>query len=123
MMIKVILTAGLLILFLYAAFQHSRSRLMATIMMIAAAAGEIFVVAPDLSNDLARVLGVSRGADLLFYCFIAAAMSAIFNLHLRIQSVSEITTELARTIAVMSAAKPSGATLPDQAACLDRVAS
>lgn len=106
MMIKFVLTAGLLILFFYAAFQHSRSRLMSSIMMAAALMGEVLVLWPDLSNRLAQAAGVGRGADLIFYCFIAAAMSAIFNLHLRLRSMGEVTTELARSIAIMSTSKP-----------------
>ena len=67
------------------------------------ALGLFFVAFPEASNRLANFAGVGRGADLVFYAFIVFTLVTIFNLHLRIRMQSDTMTELARTLALLSA--------------------
>jgi small membrane protein len=90
----------------YALTQRKRSPLIFWIVMMAALCGAILVIAPELSTRIAHLLGVGRGADLVFYVFILVIFVATFNIHLRIRSNHELITELARSIALQSARAP-----------------
>jgi len=65
--------------------------------------GVVFVISPDLSNDVAHFVGVGRGADLILYCFVLITFVAIFNLHLRLRASQEMATALARAFAIATA--------------------
>jgi hypothetical protein len=109
MTMQVILLSALAVLVGYALAQHRRSPLVSFSIMGTCAVGAILVIFPDDANLIAHELGVGRGADLIFYVFILIALSAIFNLHLRLRAASEVSTELARAIALLSARQPPGA--------------
>jgi small membrane protein len=104
--IKIILLTALMLLALYAVSQRHKSRPVAGAMLIVTAAGAIFVANPELTNIIARLVGVSRGADLTLYCFVLIIIFAIFNIHLRMRAAMEQTTILARQIAILSAILP-----------------
>ena len=108
MIIQVVLSFGLLLLAVYAFSQRARSRLVAWGMLAVCGVGEGLVLAPDISNRLAHIVGIGRGADLVVYCFILASLGLILNLHLRLHAVHEDVTELARHIAVLTAERPAG---------------
>jgi len=73
---------------------------------------EIFAVEwlPERANDLAALLGVGRGADLILYCWILTSLIVVLNLHLLIRANLQLTTELARQFALSHPLKP-----PEQA--------
>jgi len=106
MIIKLILLAGLIGTFGYALSQHRRSRWLSTVLMVISVAGAVFVLLPNLTNEIANAVGVGRGADLVLYCFVLISLFAIFNIHLRLRASAGTTTELARALAIMSATGP-----------------
>lgn len=106
MTIKIILLSLLLLLLLYAVSQARRSKLLALCMIACCTVGIVFVSAPELSTQIANMLGVGRGADLVIYLLSIVSLFAIFNLHLRLRASHEVTTELARSVAISSARKP-----------------
>lgn len=106
MIFKIVLSLALILLALYAYTQKSRSRFVAWSMMTVCILGEIFVLYPEFSNDIARLVGVGRGADLIMYCFIVASLGLILNLHLRLHAITEDMTTLARKLALSSALPP-----------------
>src|SRR5215203_6738513 len=106
MIIKLILLAGLIGTFGYALSQHRRSRWLATALMVISVTGGIFVLLPNLTNEIANAVGVGRGADLVLYCFLLISLFAIFNIHLRLRASAGTTTELARALAITSATSP-----------------
>lgn len=106
MIVQVLLSLGLLGLATYSFTQRSRSRAVAWTMLLVCVFGEFLVLAPDVSNDIAHILGVGRGADLILYCFIVVSLGLILNLHLRLHAMNEDTTALARTIAMLTARPP-----------------
>ncbi len=101
-----ILLAGLVGIFFYALTQRGRSHWLANAMMAVAALGAVFVLLPEVTNNVARTLGVGRGADLVLYCFVLITFVSIFNIHLRLRSSAEITTVITRALAIASAQKP-----------------
>jgi hypothetical protein len=76
-------------------------------MMFTAAIGGVLVLFPNWTNAVANLVGVGRGADLIFYCFVLITLTAVFNLHLRLRASMEQTTDLARAVALISARSPS----------------
>jgi small membrane protein len=105
-----IIQAGLIfilaILAIYALSQQKRSPIVGGLILCIAALGIGLVLFPETATYIANLVGVGRGADLIFYLFIVVALVAIFNLHLRIRAISEVATELARSIALITARRP-----------------
>jgi small membrane protein len=93
---------------IYAVSQRRKSPLVAWMIFLSSLAGMGLALFPEVTNALAAMLGVGRGADLIFYLFIVISLAAIFNLHLQIRRNHEILTELARSIALHSADKRKG---------------
>lgn len=106
MIIQVGLTFVLVILAAYALSQRKRAPIVGLLIFCSAMAGIGLVLFPELTNHVAHRVGLGRGADLIFYLFIVMTLASIFNLHLRIRANAEVTTGLARSIALMSARRP-----------------
>jgi len=106
MIIQVLLIFGLLGLVIYAISQRRRSLFLSNVIVGVSVLGAVFVLFPELTGIFANALGVGRGADLILYCFVIITFAAIFNIHLRLRSAFEITTELTRLLALQTASKP-----------------
>ena len=106
MIVQIILSLGLMSLALYTVSQRSRSRVIAWLMLLVCGSGEVLVLAPDLSTEIAHRVGVGRGADLILYCFIVATLGLIMNLHLRLRAMNDEMTEVARRVALLTALEP-----------------
>jgi hypothetical protein len=100
------LIAALVLVLLYALTQRRRASRVALGMGVLSVVGLGLVLAPGIANDVAASVGLARGADLILYCFVALVLAAVLNVHLRLRAEHETTTELARTIALMSARQP-----------------
>lgn len=98
--------AVLALLVLYAFGQRRRSGPLSYGIILAALAGAVLVIFPDLSTTLAHAVGVGRGADLVFYVFMLIVFAAIANLHLRLRAHSEVVTQLAREVALSTVGEP-----------------
>jgi small membrane protein len=95
-MIKIILAVGLIAaLFLY--IRYLKSRLLSKLVIVSLfLLGLVFVFIPDLTNYLAHLVGVGRGADLLLYCMtILFYLSFIYN-HYKIKAMQEQITGIIR---------------------------
>ena len=64
------------------------------------AVGILFVLFPPLTNRLAHVLGVGRGADLFLYLAMSCGSLLLFNLYLRLRSLELRQVELVRQLAL-----------------------
>ena len=106
MIVQVVLLASLAIVVLYAFGQRRRSGPISYSIMLTAAAGALLVAFPEVSTRVANSIGVGRGADLVFYVFMLIMFAAVANLHLRMRASAEITTQLARELALVSARRP-----------------
>ncbi len=100
MIIQFILTAGVCICLLYAFNQIKRWPLSFAIALVATL-GLIFIWQPEWSNWLAVWVGVSRGADLMFYIWIVISMFVILNLHIRNRVVDRKLTAIVRELALI----------------------
>jgi hypothetical protein len=107
MIMQIFLTLSLLAYVVYAQTQRHNAYMVSEITSIGALAGLVLVWWPDMSNRVAAFVGIGRGADLIFYCFILVGMVVSFNVHLRIKANNALITELARHIAIAGARIPS----------------
>jgi hypothetical protein len=103
MIIQILLSVFFLSVAFYAYTQKARSPFVSLLSSLMAVGGTYFVWLPDQTNDLAHWIGVGRGADLVFYMWIAISLLVFVNIHFKIRSHLELTTILARKIALLEA--------------------
>jgi small membrane protein len=111
MLIQIVLTLALVAYGAYAQFQRRTSEIITVLSMMACVAGLILVWNPGLANNLAHIAGVGRGADLVFYIFIAVSGFIGLHLHLGADRNLRMITELARAIALQAPLRPGVAAL------------
>lgn len=99
-MIKLMLTGLLLVGLLFAIREWKRSSILCLAIMLPTCIGIYLVWQPQASTAIANALGVGRGADLLLYVYVALSFVLLISLLLRIKSLHEQLTELARAIAI-----------------------
>ncbi len=68
---------------------------------LAAVTGLYFVWWPQDANKLAHLVGIGRGADLVLYLWVLLSMLVALNLHIRLKAQAELTTKLARALALL----------------------
>jgi small membrane protein len=108
MIIQILLTLGLVVLVAYAYAQRERSRVIRFGMTVVGLVGLYFVWLPEDANDLAHLVGVGRGADLVLYCWIIISLIVALNLHIVARANLRLITELARHIALSEPRLPRG---------------
>jgi len=105
MIIQFLLTAGVGLCLLYAFNQFKRWPVSLGITFLAIF-GLVIIWNPDLANDLAYAVGVSRGADLLLYCWIVISILVILNLHIRNREIDRRIARILRKISVSEPWRP-----------------
>jgi len=64
--------------------------------------GLLFIVYPDLTMKLAHVVGIGRGADLIFYLSILFLLFLCFNFYVRFHVLEERMTRVVRELALQN---------------------
>jgi len=95
-----ILLAGFLV---YA--WSARSPAIAVLAVFVTMAGLYFVWMPEHSTQLAELVGIGRGVDLILYIWVCLSLIVVLNLHLKLRTQMELITVLARRIALADAAR------------------
>lgn len=104
--IQVVLMAGVMGLGLAAAVVLG-ARLVYRLALLGLVALGLFLIAfPDVTTEVARLLGVGRGTDLLLYLWIVAGGFALLLLYARIRRVERKLTLLTRELALRDAQGP-----------------
>ena len=115
MIIQILLTLGLVVLIPYAYAQRTTSHVIPAVMTTIGVVGLYFVWLPDHANDVAHLVGVGRGADLVLYCWILISLIVALNLHIVARSNLRLITEVARDIALSDPQLPCGMSPPHSA--------
>ena len=87
-------------------YLHGQPRLMGPIkvLLYAVIAGGMFLLwSPDNATRLAHLLGIGRGADLIYYTWIILSLAFFINIHLKLRQNLTLVTQLARQIAIVEA--------------------
>jgi hypothetical protein len=100
-----ILLGGVL---LYAWTEWSRAPAIASVALLATAAGLYFVWLPSHASWLAEEVGIGRGVDLVLYVWVVISLLVMLNLHLKLRSQMELMTVLIRNAAIAEARSTDG---------------
>ncbi|MFL0713403.1 MAG: DUF2304 domain-containing protein [Microcella pacifica] len=73
------------------------------VMLVGILAGIVVIIWPDLLTVLAQLVGIGRGADLLFYIAIIIGLLYIVNEYKRSVRLARLNTRLAREITLTEA--------------------
>ena|ERR1022692_4139241 len=106
MIIQVILILGLLFCLIYAFLQRQKSRLVSMLITLVGLAGIYFVLIPERATELAHLVGIGRGADLVLYCWLVISLIISLNLQFKIFWLQGLITDLAREISLQAATRP-----------------
>lgn len=98
MIVQILLSLGLSACLFYVVSLGRSSPLLRLGLYGVILAGYLFVWFPDLTNSIARFVGVGRGADLVMYIWIVLNLFLILRLHIKLREQSEALTKLARQI-------------------------
>lgn len=66
----------------------------------------VAAIIPHITDDIARFVGVERGADMLVYVAVLVLLYAVYRLFVRVQKMHEEITELVRQIALANPKVP-----------------
>lgn len=108
MMMQVLLTLALSALLLYHLARTRRQHWVNLVAVAGAASGILLVWNPEISNKIASLLGIGRGADLIFYSSIPIWLAFFLGIHYRLQEQQRMITELVRTLAIANARRAEG---------------
>ena len=90
--IQVILIVSILLLIVYAYRKFRTSYLDAVFILAILIAGIVLVIAPELSNKIAHVLGIGRGADMVFYLSNVFFLFIILKLYAKVRKLEAMMT-------------------------------
>ena len=84
-------------------------------------AGAVAVVAPNVTDDVAKLVGVGRGADLVTYISIVAILFVLVHYYTKFVELQRNLTQLAREMAILradleNATRAAGAAAPPRTA-------
>lgn len=100
MIIQFFLSILLATVAVFAGLQRTSTRIVRWVLLATVAVGFFFVWAPEQSMALARRVGITRGADLIFYTWVVLSLGLLVFLYLKIVRLSRMVTELARALAL-----------------------
>ena len=101
--IQVVLILGVSIIGLYYLIRLRKTVVDISVVILLMSTAILFILLPDLTNMIANVLGVGRGADLLYYICILLFSFALLKLYARIRRLEKQFTELVREDALKNA--------------------
>lgn len=97
---QVILTCALLAVGLYAVALRRKILMLGNLAVAVTIIALFLVWWQEVATEIAGWLGIGRGVDLIFYCWVIISMVMILNLHLKIRIQAETVTELVRQLAI-----------------------
>jgi small membrane protein len=94
--IKILLVTSIIFIVIYFFIRLRSSVFDIIVLFILLITAVLFVIFPNITNQLAHLLGVGRGADLVFYLSIVIFWFIILKLYTRIRRLEHIITEIVR---------------------------
>jgi len=103
MISQYLLSFVLLCILSYFATTRGGSRIGRLFICVVVLGGTVLVWQPESSNLIAHAIGISRGADLLFYLWVTISLFLIGRLRLQVWRQGRVLTTLVRTVALLQA--------------------
>ena len=124
MIIRILLLAGLSAIGFFIFLRRNRLPFHIMTVFVLLAAGAVAVIAPNLTAEVAQVVGVGRGADLVIYISLVGIMFVLVHYYAKFVDMQRQATELARELAILRAelervAPPLAATAPPRQQATD----
>lgn len=94
--IQILLLTGIAFISLYFFIRWKKRVLDILLLAAMILCAAVFVVWPDLTQSLAKTLGVGRGADLVFYLSILIFWFVVLKMYSRIRKLEQMITQIAR---------------------------
>lgn len=113
-MIRILLSMFAVMVIAYGIREWRRSRLVGLSLVMVSVVGALFVWMPDVADRIAAAMGVTRGADLVLYCYSAISFLMILNLALKQRELQQMLTALARSSAIANARAAMHPEMPDR---------
>ncbi|MFZ9914582.1 MAG: DUF2304 domain-containing protein [Phycisphaerales bacterium] len=85
------------------ALRGSIGRLASACWLVVTGAGIVFAIRPNWTTDIAHLLGISRGTDLLLYMLVLAVLQGFLLIYLKLRRVRRELTILVRELAIREA--------------------
>ena len=95
-----VLLVAALVLFVIYIFRLRTAFLDRLVYIACAVVGAVFVIDPPFSTQIANLLGIGRGADLLFYLFIITSLFYAVETRSRLRRMEQQLTKLVRQNAI-----------------------
>jgi small membrane protein len=95
-LIQVILSTGILLIGIYSYKRFHTSYIDALFICLFVVAGSTLTFFPQVSSSVAQVLGVGRGADLIFYLCILFFCFMLLKLYAKVRRLEQILTQMLR---------------------------
>jgi hypothetical protein len=86
MIAQLVLTALSFAILLYAWMEYPRSPAVGLFAWLAALGGLYFVWVPSHATQLAALVGIGRGVDLIIYTWVGISLLLLLNLHLKLRT-------------------------------------
>jgi len=106
MTIKIVLIALFSLIGLVAISQLRAARILSGTLIVLCGLAIISILYQDLANTIAHAVGVGRGADLVLYLFIPAALLMQLLQYLSYKSLERSITDLSRHLALATVRAP-----------------
>ena len=90
--IKILLITGVVFIAVYFFVRLRNSLFDLILLLLLVGAAVVFILFPEITNQLAHNLGVGRGADLVFYTSIIIFWYVILKLYARIRKLEQVLT-------------------------------
>ncbi len=101
--IQLVLLTGVAFISLYFLVRLRKRLLELFLLLCMIACAIVFILWPDITNAIARRLGVGRGADLIFYISILIFWFIVLKLYIRVRKLEQRFTDIVREDALKNA--------------------
>lgn len=101
--IQLVLVTGFIFIGLYFVTRLKKRLLDIVLLFAMIVCGVVFALKPDITNIIARKLGVGRGADLIFYISVLIFWFVSLKLYARIRKLEQQVTSIIRQDAITNA--------------------
>lgn len=103
MIIRIVLLCGLAVSGWFIFLRRNRLPLHIMTVFLLLGVAAIAIVFPGVTQEAALLVGVGRGADLVFYIAIVAVMFVLLNYYTKFVELQRQITELTRELAILRA--------------------
>lgn len=87
-------------------FRHATARRFTALRILVWTAAALAIAFPDIPQHLALLVGITRGADLVFYLFVLAFLVGSLMVYGKLIHLQKQITDLVRILAVQQARTP-----------------